>query len=158
MKITLLLLLLTCSLNLYSQSDTTILLKKKITYYENGMMKKSENFRYDSTLVSEYYGKPYYYSDTCRDGLYKEWFPNGKIKVEGQYEYLEYIDTNQAVDPNPPYLSYDTIILGFGCFKTGIWYEYDSIGKLIKTSRFWGDEKVFMHGPFKDTLISIEKD
>ncbi|MCF8370010.1 MAG: hypothetical protein K9H64_00205 [Bacteroidales bacterium] len=156
MKLLIAILLALLSTVVYSQSDTTILLKKRLSYYPNGQLKTLETFRKDSTLIKEY-GVEDCYIDTCRDGLYQEWYENGKLKTVGQYVYLDFIDTISVMNVETgEMIDVEQIINESE--KSGIWNHFDSTGVFIKTVLFKGGREFFIKGANKDTTIIVETD
>jgi hypothetical protein len=126
----------------WSQSDTIIHLKQRISYYENGNMKKLETVRTDSCRLYAENFDDYVYSNNCKDGLIKEWYSNGKLKLEGEYKLKE-----NSWAGNECYDSY----------PIGIWYEYDTLGNIEKMTRYHNNQ-VFVKKAKKDSVIEVQQD
>lgn len=125
-----------------AQSDTTHNLKQVISYHENGNIKIIENFLSDSCRLFSSTFQDYIQVDTCRDGYFKEYYPKGILKTLGQYD-CEFI--------NPSFREDD-------CFKSGIWYEFDSLGEVSVITRYDVGKPIFYKYPLKRDTLTIKED
>jgi hypothetical protein len=93
------------------------------TYYENGQLKELSNYILGSRI-----------------GLYMEYFPNGNIKTLGNY-YLSYNDSLvHLIKPiitstKATNVTVTTVEYNQG-YKDGIWFFFDSKGKLIRKEQW----------------------
>lgn len=149
----------------FAQNDSTIQLKRVYTFYENGQKKKMETLHIEKVRLFDVDSVEKYKIDTCRDGLTKEWHPNGRIKLIGQYEYINSFDTVEIFDLEFG-LSLTMYARIFNCQKEGIWYEFDSLGNYVLSIRYFRDEPIFIKSPkiissfkeAKEDSVSIKLD
>lgn len=143
---------------IYGQVNSEIHLKKVITYYKNGNIQKFETYRADSCLIYDVSIDEFYYVDSCKDGLIKEWYANGNLKTIGQYEYITSY-SNKAEILNILKNHPDTIRNSYSNYhKTGIWYAYDSLGHTEKISRYQYGREIFITVPRKEIILDIVND
>lgn len=125
----------------FPQTDSLINHKQHYEYYQSGQMKKLTT----------------YLNDTCLDGTYIEWYMNGNKKTEGNYKYITTYDSVLIINP-VTYLDEKVLFIDTGCYKTGVWNEYDSTGKILKTIRYRKDHEDYSQGPLNDTIVLATKD
>ncbi|TAH27953.1 MAG: hypothetical protein EAZ06_11845 [Cytophagales bacterium] len=132
----------------YAQNKNIRRTKQIINYHANGKVKSIENFLTDSCylVITKGVYKETIKVDTCRYGYFKIYYSNGILKTLGQY------DCNLPKQNN----LIDTDCLENDCFKSGIWHQFDSLGKLISSTRYECDIDVFnIHHQLKqDTLVA----
>ena len=95
-------------------------------FYDEGSIKKYTNyFRSEQTK-----------NKSLKQGLYKEYFQNGKTKIRGQYQVFESFQTFEKID----YQTYE--IIDTCCSwqlvsrKTSKWIEYNRSGLAINETNF----------------------
>ena len=122
-------------------------------------MRRLETIRADSCWVYD----PTF-GDTivgeCKDGIYKEWYSNGKIKIRGQYECL-FMGTAKNVKIDSLTEKIDTLEINqYNSVLAGTWFEYDSLGHLSKMIDYntQGLKKIFNISLPKDTILDIRTD
>ncbi len=129
--------------------------RQETTYYPDGKVNTIEDFLADScTLVINSYER--IKVDTCRYGYFKEYHPNGILKTLGQYDCkLPNVNTllpfNFDRSFECEHEEYEN-----DCFKTGIWYRFDTLGGLISNTRYnCGWEGITVQYNLKqDTLVA----
>ncbi|MDX2302107.1 MAG: hypothetical protein NW226_04870 [Microscillaceae bacterium] len=126
--------------NVTSQSNITT--RQVVSYYKNGNIRKIENFLTDSCQVFSVDFQDYILVDTCRYGYFKEYYPNGILKILGQYD----CDQGKADQTEE------------SCFESSIWYEYDSLGKVNKMTGYDHGVIVFVRYPVKQDVIIVKED
>lgn len=125
-----------------------------ITYFDNGRIKKIENYKRTYLKMFTRLGMPW---DTLKtnfllDGPYLEYYPNGQLKIEGKFEIVEELatmDTIYTFDVET-YESIPNIVKGEFWIprskRLGIWNVYSEKGELISHDIFeiktWKDDKI----------------
>lgn len=132
-------------------------LKKVVTRYDNGKIKRIETFAKDSCLMCDCEKSRYFHGDevmvdTCRYGIFKEYYPDGTLKISGQYDCRNYEDPTEDEEiRNSGYFFVD-------CFRTGTWHEYTPEGDTKKTTIYrnngYGSVKYYRYATNQDTLIA----
>ncbi len=125
----------------------------EVRYFMNGQIKDSvdylddrENGNYRAYSEKGILTKDCNYKGGRLIGYFKEYFPNGKLKVQGQYTQAKgYIKVhmisigrgnskrnsrivNRLIDNKP--------------LKQGVWKFYNDQGKLLKTEKYLNDKKI----------------
>lgn len=127
-----------------AQSSSIYSLKQVTNKYANGKIKSLENL-----IIAKCRGFDYDMGDTIvfdshRYGAFKQYYENGRLKLSGQYDCKSWNN--------------DTISKILSCFKTGLWYEFDSLGKQTKVSLYDEDYLVFDKYPSKKDTLNVLKD
>lgn len=127
-------------------------LQQVIDYYPNGKIKAIKNLVLGKcSMFVEEFGD-YIILDTCYYGLFKEYYPNGVLKILGQYD-CKFWDKNYKLQDTK-----SSFNLQNDSFKVGIWQEFDSLGKQTKIS-FYDDKGYLVFDKYplkKDTLEARE--
>ncbi|TAH28400.1 MAG: hypothetical protein EAZ06_10155 [Cytophagales bacterium] len=128
-------------------------LQQIIDYYPNGNIKTIKNLVLGKCcMFIEEFGD-YMILDTCYYGLFKEYYPNGIIKISGQYD-CRFWDKDYKLQDKT-----NKINLQNDCFKTGVWQEFDSLGKQIKTSLYDAEGYLVFHKyPSKKDTLEVRDD
>lgn len=128
---------------LNTKAQTNINTNQVITYFKNGKIQKINNFRIDSCRLYDKELMDYVIVDTCQYGYFKEYYTNGVLKILGQYDCnLERLDTHEA-----------------DCFKSGIWFKYDSLGKIKEITGYGqGGLLLFKRYPLKQKILFPKED
>lgn len=125
-------------------------LNQKISYYQNGNIYKIESFFLkDSCHLRDENGFEII-SDTCHYGIFKEYYPNGILKILGQYDCNIW---NAKIKQKNEFYGIEP-----DCFKTGTWHEFDSLGRLELTNFYSKGSILFYEYPLKRDTIDAKKD
>ena len=96
-------------------------------YYPNGQLKETYSItQIETDSVSRY----------CITGSYQFYYENGQLKENGFYKVGMGNDTTQIVNPEPPYLTYETIRRAPVSKKFGTWTYYKQNGEIERKEEF----------------------
>ncbi len=131
-------------------AQNTHQLTQVIEYYPSGNIKNIKNiilrrcYIFDNDIGSTIK------KDTAYYGIFKEYYTNNVLKISGQYD-CRFWDKNFDPKDTTDHLRTD-------CFKTGVWYEFDSSGKQTKVSLY--DEEGYLvfdkYSLIRDTIKIIK--
>ena len=124
------------------------------SYYDNGRIKKIENYKRPYLEIFTKPGMPW---DTLKtnfllEGPYLEYYSNGQLKIEGKFEIIEEfttVDTIYTFDTEA-YEPIGSIVKGEFWIpksrKSGYWNVYSEKGELISNEYYkleiWKDDKI----------------
>lgn len=105
--------------------------KKKgewISYYQDGNIAKYEN--YESYELSLGHKIPY------QSGIYKEFYPNGQLKISGMYRVVQKWTAVLSVDTELYEIKRECCDWVTTSIKCGTWREFDTEGHLIQKADY----------------------
>ena len=82
---------------------------------------------YNDRIIKKTYHQKF---NTLFFGSYKEYYPNGKIKIKGKYKILKIKDPSELREYNIKNIIWVSKNKGYVSFKTGNWYFYNEEGKI----------------------------
>ena len=117
-------------------------------FYESGSIKKYEHY-----LALEQ-SKPL----CLQEGLYKEYHPNGKTKIRGQYQIFESYETETVFDYETYEEKEHCCTWQFTSKKVEQWIELDSLGQIIKDTLYTLKPDGISLKDYPDRLIKQQKE
>ena len=139
-------------------------------YYPNGQLMKMETLRmpyidYNGNASARTNHQLPFYEDLtyilCREGPYFEFFENGQIKIEGNYEIREVL-TNEQIKIDPD--TYETLLVSLESkhwvpksIKIGVWSRYDELGNVLESKVYNIEKSRSLEIAQKTTIFEIIK-
>lgn len=132
---------------LLSQDNRLYSLKQVVTYHSNSKIKTIRNIILDSCYSFNSELGDTILTNNCYYGFFKEYYSSGILKTLGQYDCI-----------TEHYNKKGTNYSKRTCFEVGNWYDFDSLGKAIKLTKYEQGCPTFYKYPFKQDTIKVYED